>query len=464
MPPLQTAQTLRNLGRDPPAPFSIELDDGRLLTVTHLLRTLPGKRLTGAAVLDGKPVLAKLFIAQRGNGRHWERERQGIEALIEHHIQTPQPLAAGKLRNGGHYVLTEFLDGALSLAEIHATNTRLGLAFSTLGRMHACGLVQKDAHLGNFLLGGDTLYVIDGDAIQAASSNLEIMRNLALLLAQLPPVWEASARNELLSVYRVGNPAVELDAPQLAVEIASARKLRLADYLKKCLRDCSLFKVDKRPDRFIAMVRDEVELLTPLVADPDHWLDSGITLKQGRTATLAMVELGGRKLVIKRYNIKNPGHALSRCWRPSRAWHSWVEGHRLSFLGIATPRPLAMIEQRLGPLRRQAWVIVEYCAGESLDAHFSRFVETGPPAAELQAIRELFRKLADAQVSHGDLKATNLLRDGSLLTLIDLDAMRQHASTESYLRAWRKDRARFLQNWPEGSALRCELETALPAA
>ena len=240
--------------------------------------------------------------------------------------------------------------------------------------------------------------------------------------------------------------------------------MRLADYLKKCLRDCSLFKVDKRPDRFIAMVRDEVELLTPLVADPDHWLDSGITLKQGRTATLAMVELGGRKLVIKRYNIKNPGHALSRCWRPSRAWHSWVEGHRLSFLGIATPRPLAMIEQRLGPLRRQAWVIVEYCAGESLDAHFSRFVETGPPAAELQAIRELFRKLADAQVSHGDLKATNLLRDGSLLTLIDLDAMRQHASTESYLRAWRKDRARFLQNWPEGSALRCELETALPAA
>jgi tRNA A-37 threonylcarbamoyl transferase component Bud32 len=204
--------------------------------------------------------------------------------------------------------------------------------------------------------------------------------------------------------------------------------------------------------------------LAPLVADSDHWLDRGIPLKRGRTATLALVELGGRKLVIKRYNIKSPGHALSRCWRPSRAWHSWVEGHRLSFLGIATPRPLAMIEQRLGPLRGRAWLIVEYCAGESLATHLAGFSDVEPPAAELQAVRELFSKLADAHVSHGDLKATNLLWSDEGLNLIDLDAMRQHVNATSYARAWRKDRARFLQNWPDDSALRCAMETVLPAA
>ena len=84
-------------------------------------------------------------------------------------------------------------------------------------------------------------------------------------------------------------------------------------------------------------------------------------LKRGRTATLARVEVNGRQLVIKRYNIKGPVHALSRSWRPSRAWHSWLEGHRLNFLGIATPRPLALVEQRAGPLRGKArWVSADW--------------------------------------------------------------------------------------------------------
>jgi len=142
-----------------------------------------------------------------------------------------------------------------------------------------------------------------------------------------------------------------------------------------------------------------------------------------------------------------------------------VEGHRLGFLGITTPRPLALIERRLGPLRGRAWIVVEYCAGESLAAHFAPFIETDLPALELQAVSDLFGKLAAARVSHGDLKASNLLWHENRVCLIDLDATRQHEPSEtSYVRAWRKDRTRFLQNWPEGSVLRRAIETVLPAA
>ncbi len=455
----ETAQTLRSASREPPAVFHIELDDGRLLSLHQLLRILPGKRLTGIGNLDGQPVLAKLFIAERGDERHWERERRGIAALLDHRISTPPLIAAGNLKGGGHYLLTEFIDGAQNLAQLQ--DVRIRPAFTMLGLMHARGLVQEDAHLGNFLFKGNTLYVIDGDAIRATSSGLHATRNLALLLAQLPSAWEASARNDLLAAYGEGNPGQLPDPPLLEREVVQAKERRLADYLSKCLRDCSLFKVEKRRDRFVAMVRDESELLAPLVADPDHWLDSGVPLKRGRTATLALIELGDRKLVIKRYNIKSPGHALSRCWRPSRAWHSWVEGQRLTFLGIPTPRPLAMIEQRLGPLRGRAWLIVEYCAGGNLADRLASCVDVEPPAAELQAIRELFGRLVSARISHGDLKATNLLWCENRLCLIDLDATHQHGEAASYARAWRKDRARFLQNWPEGSALRRAIETVL---
>jgi tRNA A-37 threonylcarbamoyl transferase component Bud32 len=436
----------------------VVLEDGRTLAINALLRLLPGKRLTGVGTLDGKPVLAKLFIARLDAGRHWERERRGLEMLHGQAIQTPRLLACGRLSGGGFYLLTEYIEEARSPAVLE--ETELSPVFRTFGRMHAQGLIHPDAHLNNFLLKDGTAYVIDGDAIRKAATARAMRENLALLLAQLPPGLEAGMRNALLSAYRMGN-SNPLDLAQLDAAVQKVRAHRLADYLGKCLRNCSLFHVEKHWDRFIAMPRDEVDFLAPIIAAPDRWLEGGTPLKQGRTATLALVEHGGRQLVIKRYNIKGTGHALSRSWRSSRAWHSWVEAHRLDFLGIATPRPLALIERRLGPLRGGAWLITDYCPGADLSARLSE----SPIGDEAwQAIGRLFQQLFAARISHGDLKATNLLWHDGRPVLIDLDAMRQHTKVARFQRAWRKDRARFLRNWPENSALHGAFDTLLPRA
>jgi serine/threonine-protein kinase RIO1 len=82
----------------------------------------------------------------------------------------------------------------------------------------------------------------------------------------------------------------------------------------------------------------------------------------------------------------------------------------------------------------------------------------------MQAVQDLFGKLAAARISHGDLKASNLLWYESSVCLIDLDATRQHQSEASFARAWQRDRTRFLQNWPEGSVLRRAMETVIPSA
>lgn len=454
-----TAASLRAAGRNPLPQISIALEDGRLMSVRHWQRILPGKRLTGSGEWQGRKVLAKLFIAARGSVRHWQRECRGAATLATHGLPTPALLASGLLADGGHYVLYEHLDGAHSPDS--ASLDELAPVFALVGRMHAKGLVQADAHLGNFLLQEGRLYVIDGDAIRDSAAPADCMDNLALLLAQLQPQVEAALRADLLTAYRGGNPGATIDEAQLAAAAARARQARLADYLDKSLRDCSLFKSAHRVDRFFSIVRAETGLLAPLIHDPDAWLEKGIPLKRGRTATLARVEVNGRQLVIKRYNIKGPVHALSRSWRPSRAWHSWVEGHRLGFLGIATPRPLALIEQRAGPLRGKAWLISEYCDGESLAGRYPD-PDTVPAATDLEAIGALLRQLAAARISHGDLKATNLLWCGGKPYLIDLDAMRQHASDAAFARAWRKDSARFLDNWPQGSALRRALEAVMP--
>ena len=456
----ESAASLRAGGRRLLAPCAIALDDGSEVAVERWLRILPGKRLTGVGRWNGLTVLAKLFVAARGAERHWSRECRGIDRLKSHALPTPALLASGRLEGAGHFVLTEYLEGA-SCPDADSPEA-LAQVFETVGRLHARGILQEDVHLGNFLIRNGALSIIDGDAIRPAASDRARLDNLALLFAQLAPEACDRQKATLLAAYRQSNPDLAVDAGALAAAIARARAARLADYLGKCLRDCSLFKSARRADRFFSMVREEADFLAPLMADPDAWLEQGVPLKQGRSATLALVELEGRKLVIKRYNIKSAGHALSRAWRPSRAWHSWIEAHRLRFLGIPTPRPLALIERRLGPLRGRAWLITEYCEGPNLQERLAG--EKSVPAEIGEALRRLFAQLAAERIGHGDLKATNFIWNGRELNLLDLDAMRKYDSEAAWRRAWRKDRERFLRNWPEGGLLRRGMDAALPPA
>ena len=173
--------------------------------------------------------------------------------------------------------------------------------------------------------------------------------------------------------------------------------------------------------------------------------------------------MAGRPLVIKRYNIKGFAHWLKRFWRPSRAWHSWREGNRLAFLGIATPKPLAVLEKRFFWLRSRAYLVTEYLPGPDIIERFAPYVEQGDaPENELLALDHLFAELIRERISHGDFKGHNLFWHEGRWALIDLDAMRQHRSDASFATAFAKDRARFMRNWPQGSALYQVIDQRLP--
>lgn len=453
-PRLLTTAELRAAGRTPPYPFRLRLEGGGELIFLRSLRVLPGKRVVGEGVHDGERVLIKLFIAQASQ-RHWQREHDGIRALHDAGLPTPPLLAAGRLARDGHYLVTRFLDNARTLDTDEETLRHWLLPATRLvGRLHAGGLLQTDLHLRNFLRQGEQLFLIDGDGIQDGKDVGAARDNLALFLAQLP-IGEEGRHGELIDAYRQVNPACALDTDALAVAVRNVRARRLRLYLRKCVRDCTQFKVEKSLTRFSAVVREEAERLAPILADPDAWMAKGTPLKTGNTSTVVRVELDGRLLAIKRYNIKNLGHAASRFWRPSRAWHSWCEGHRLHMLGIPAALPLALVEKRLGPLRGKAWLIMDHVQGPNLLQHWR--ANSAPEEAELRALQRTFRGLASARVSHGDLKASNLIWHQNEVALIDLDAMRQHASEAGFESAWRRDIQRFLENWPTNSVLRSSL-------
>ena len=108
------------------------------------------------------------------------------------------------------------------------------------------------------------------------------------------------------------------------------------------------------------------DAMAAFLNNPDAVLKDGRILKDGNSSTVFLIDLSGRLLVVKRYNMKNMWHALRRSYRQSRAWVSWRNAHLLKSIGINTPNPVAMMEKRLGPLRSVSYILTEYIDGTDI--------------------------------------------------------------------------------------------------
>ncbi|MDF2642484.1 MAG: hypothetical protein K0R45_1756 [Pseudomonas sp.] len=471
---------LKNAGRTPQLPMTLTLADAAGtadLHVLSLLRVLPGQRYVGAAVWRGRPVLAKLLVGNRA-ARHFQRELSGVRLLAEQGMTTPLLLADGLAEGEGGWLLFEWLEEAPSLGDAWSEvehlppladeqQTVLAEALSAIALLHAKGLWQEDLHLDNLLRHKGQLYLIDGAGIcveQAGQplSRQKVLENLGVFFAQLPKSFEPFTE-ELLVHYLLSNAEHGLPMEALQKQIDKVRGTRLKDFLSKTGRDCTLFSVVDNASLFQAVRREEQSALLPVLDQADALIDGGHIYKTGGSASVARVDVNGRALVIKRYNIKDFSHWLKRFWRPSRAAHSWREANRLTFLGIATPKPLAVREPRFLGLRSKAYLVTEALDGPDIIERFAPYVESGDvPESDLLALDQLFEQLIRERISHGDFKGHNIFWQGDRWALIDLDAMQQHSTQGSFTAAFARDRARFMRNWPQTSALHQLLEQRLP--
>ncbi|MCP1481247.1 tRNA A-37 threonylcarbamoyl transferase component Bud32 [Pseudomonas chlororaphis] len=471
---------LERAGRAPSLPLSLELADAAgpaTLQLLSLLRVLPGQRYVGAGVWRGRPVLAKLLVGPKA-ARHFQRELQGVRLLEEQGMTTPLLLADGLKEGEGGWLLFEFLEGSESLGDAwkqveslpalaDEQQAVLAEALAAIAELHGKGLWQEDLHLDNLLRHQGKLYLIDGAGIcveQAGKplSRQKVLENLGVFFAQLPKSLEPFTE-ELLVHYLLNNAEHALPLEALQKQVDKVRSWRLKDFLNKVGRECTLFSVLRGPFALRAIRREEEAAMLPVLEQADALLDRGHLYKTGGAASVGRVEVAGRTLVVKRYNIKGFAHWLKRFWRPSRAWHSWQEGNRLAFLGVATPKPLALLEKRFLWLRSRAYLVTEYLAGPDIIERFAPYIDSGAaPEAELQALDRLFAELIRERISHGDFKGHNLFWQEDRWALIDLDSMCQHHSLGSFAPAYARDRARFMRNWPESSALYQVIDQRLP--
>jgi len=170
----------------------------------------------------------------------------------------------------------------------------------------------------------------------------------------------------------------------------------------------------------------------------------------------------GRWLVVKRYNIKSCWHRLRRLLRTTRAALSWKNGYRLKMWGLQTPWPLALVEQRFGPLRGRSYLITEYCPFAGCYDYQQQPAQEDPGGDRLiDALARMVAALQTLGLSHGDLKADNLKFDGRSLQLLDLDSLTRWRSTRRLDSATRHDCQRLLRNWADDPVFTEKLQSQL---
>lgn len=432
--------------------FFLEVD-GERYHCEQILRWLPGRRLVIKALHRGEPLLLKLFAPSKKGWRELSREQHGYKVCKAAGVAVPTEKLISNDFAGCLAVAYEFIADACPFELVSNNQAQMIPALLQLMvHCHQAGIYQHDIHTDNILMTPHGLLLIDLASVRGLAgqslSTRKSLSNLARLVAQFVPDQQQLILKKLNLYYQArGWTYGQAERENFKSLLNKAWQKRKETYLSKCFRACTMTAYFKDKYLEYAFKRSFFKQIgKQAVRDIDVLVERGKRLKDGNSATVVMTEMAGRKVVIKRYNIKSYWHFLKRCWRPSRAANAWRQGNLLQLLGIPTPEVLGFVERRLGPLRKQAYLLTAYV--DHATELSSVFEYQVPRESELRQIKQIFELMRDYQLSHGDLKASNLmLTDSGQLELIDLDAMQEHRYEWSFRRAFNRDLKRFLKNW-----------------
>ncbi|MCG3133096.1 MAG: 3-deoxy-D-manno-octulosonic acid kinase [Planctomycetes bacterium] len=401
-------------------------------------------------------------------------------------IPTSVPLAFGERRAGGvlrdaalvtreipdalhlnAFVEKHMLGGAAAEGDRAEADRRAalrGALYDALARlvrrMHDAGFVHNDFHGGNLLVNGPpdapSLHVIDLHSVTRPARPSESARwfDLVKLLHSMLTCSTEEERRRICETYATaGGPsgtrverllAEGALSAALEPELARMELRRVRSRTDRSLARSSKFDVTAAEGMRVHHLRTlDARALAGLVAP--HLRDVAAkarnVLKDGSRSALTRQSLpppeeGGapRSVIVKQYRRGGAMDRAKNLVRTPRAVAAWVAGNGLLVRGFDAAEPLALLVRGRGAALGDAFLVMEDLGdGTRSDLVVLARHASAPDAARraekralVEAAASLVRRLHDAGVYHGDLKAVNLfLRRGAAagprLVLADYD-------------------------------------------
>jgi tRNA A-37 threonylcarbamoyl transferase component Bud32 len=222
---------------------------------------------------------------------------------------------------------------------------------------------------------------------------------------------------------------------------------------------------------FLDSKPDNDDILSFLLPDPDRLFEFGETIQsawQSAATDKTVVNLGGKKYFLKRYNCLGIGYRLKNIFRNSRALKSWWAGWKFLELGLPTPTPIVCLEKRHFRSLDRAYLLLELLDGANSLLDIWNDLNGEQRRNVLVLLGNEIGKMHRFGLLHGDLNWRNILVRETFnapeIFLVDLDGCRFFKKVSSELAnrdmnhffrdLQRKDtaeeeRSYFMQAWKE---------------
>lgn len=200
---------------------------------------------------------------------------------------------------------------------------------------------------------------------------------------------------------------------------------------------------------------------------PREVVGIGAPLRNVGARCTVRLEWENRSYVLKHYVEPTLRHALKQNISRSRARVTWNTAARLIEAGIATPRPVACVENRFGLFRGDSFLMYPYIEGQTL----ASFVQCDGFQCNplLEGIRRqlvsLWSRLHQVRIALTDTNLKNfIVTNTGQLWVIDVDKVRFHRLAMTASRYHRRAWHRFSRYAPKSGLFSKQAVDSLSAA
>ncbi|WP_252178058.1 hypothetical protein [Endozoicomonas sp. 4G] len=219
--------------------------------------------------------------------------------------------------------------------------------------------------------------------------------------------------------------------------------------LHRCIENNETFSTNKSWSHFQVIRKGKYQdILESLLKEPNQLMHRSELIGHCAATTISLMTLpDGKKVVVKRYNSKSKLYSLTRSIIDSRAKVCWKGAELLNWLGIKSPVPLAMLEQRSGPWIHTSYLITEFIPGVTLSEYFEEQPKNEYWSSVRREVEDFLLTFPEVLVAHGDFKSTNFMVENHKTLMIDLDSMKSFRFKKLFIRSYLRDIDRFERNW-----------------
>lgn len=190
----------------------------------------------------------------------------------------------------------------------------------------------------------------------------------------------------------------------------------------------------------------------------DLLINQGTLIKHDATSTVARAQIANGLVIVKRYNKRGFMQSLKTLASGSRAEKGLYKALLLKYLGIPTPEPLMYCVTYRHGLAANSYLVLACSAGETLCDLF----DTGRLEGErwelaIANTKDILDCLHSNGITHGDIKTPNVLFDGKIVEIVDLDPMRIHRFDARFRRFQQKDLNTYrerVKNYPNRNGVK----------